>query len=79
MFLSLEDETGISNAIISPDVLERNRLLILAEKFLLLEGELQNQEGVISVRVERVMPMREAYAAKSVDVTDADVRSHDFH
>jgi error-prone DNA polymerase len=79
VFLSLEDETGISNAIISPDVLEQNRLLILAEKFLLLEGELQNQEGVISVRVERVMPMREAYAAETIDVTDADVRSHDFH
>jgi error-prone DNA polymerase len=79
VFLSLEDETGISNAIISPDVLEQNRLLILAEKFLLLEGELQNQEGVISVRVERVMPMREAYAAETVDVTDAAVRSHDFH
>ena len=53
--------------------------LILAEKFLLLEGELQNQEGVISVRVERVMAMREAYAFETVDVTDADVRSHDFH
>ena len=79
VFLSLEDETGISNAIISPDVLEQNRLLILAEKFLLLEGELQNQEGVISVRVERVMPMREAYAPETVDVTDAEVRSHDFH
>ena len=79
VFLSLEDETGISNAIISPDVLEQNRLLILAEKFLLLEGELQNQEGVISVRVERVMAMREAYAVETVDVTDADVRSHDFH
>ncbi len=79
VFLSLEDETGISNAIISPDVLEQNRLVILAEKFLLLEGELQNQEGVISVRVERVMPMREAYPVEAVDVTDADVRSHDFH
>ncbi len=79
VFLSLEDETGISNAIISPDVLEQNRLLILAEKFLLLEGELQNQEGVISVRVERVRSMREAYAVDAVDVTDADVRSHDFH
>jgi error-prone DNA polymerase len=79
VFLSLEDETGIGNAIISPDILERNRLLILSEKFLLLEGELQNQEGVISVRVERVAPMREAYAADTVDVTDADVRSHDFH
>jgi error-prone DNA polymerase len=79
VFLSLEDETGIGNAIISPDILERNRLVILSEKFLLLEGELQNQEGVISVRVERVAPMREAYAIDTVDVTDADVRSHDFH
>jgi error-prone DNA polymerase len=79
VFLSLEDETGISNAIISPDILDRHRLLILSEKFLLLEGELQNQEGVISVRVERVSPMREAYAVEAVDITDADVRSHDFH
>jgi error-prone DNA polymerase len=79
VFLSLEDETGISNAIISPDILDRHRLVILSEKFLLLEGELQNQEGVVSVRVERVSPMREAYAVEAVDVTDADVRSHDFH
>ena len=79
VFLSLEDETGIGNAIISPDLLEQNRLVILSEKFLLLEGVLQNQEGVISVRVQRVAPMREAYAVETVDVTDADVRSHDFH
>jgi error-prone DNA polymerase len=79
VFLSLEDETGISNAIISPDILEKNRATILAEKFLLLEGALQNQEGVISVRVERVAPMREAYAIDRVDITDADVRSHEFH
>ncbi len=79
VFLSLEDETGIGNAIIAPDILERNRLVILSEKFLLLEGELQNQEGVVSVRVERVAPMREAYAADTIDVTDAAVRSHDFH
>ena len=79
VFLSLEDETGISNAIISPDVMEQNRILIQSEKFLLLEGVLQNQEGVISVKVSRVAPMREAYAAETVDITDADVRSHDFH
>jgi len=79
VFLSLEDETGISNAIIAPDILEQNRVLLLSEKFLLLEGVLQKQEGVISVKVERVAPMREAYDADKVDVTDADVRSHDFH
>jgi error-prone DNA polymerase len=79
VFLSLEDETGISNAIITPDVMEQNRILIQSEKFLLLEGLLQNQEGVISVKVDRLAPMREAYAVETVDVTDADVRSHDFH
>ena len=79
VFLSLEDETGISNAIISPDVMEQNRILIQSEKFLLLEGVLQNQEGVISVKVDRLAPMRDIYATESVDVTDADVRSHDFH
>ncbi|MGA3055996.1 MAG: error-prone DNA polymerase [Candidatus Korobacteraceae bacterium] len=79
VFLSLEDETGISNAIISPDVMEQNRILIQSEKFLLLEGVLQNQEGVISVKVDRLAPMREIYAPETVDVTDADVRSHDFH
>lgn len=79
VFLSLEDETGISNAIISPDLLDKNRVLILSEKFLLLEGVLQNQEGVVSVRVDRVAPLREAYPATEVDVTDAEVRSHDFH
>jgi len=79
VFLSLEDETGISNAIITPDILEQNRVVIVSEKFVLLEGVLQNQDGVISVRVERIAPMREAYAAKGVDVADAEVRSHDFH
>ena len=77
--MSLEDETGIGNAIITPDVMEQNRILIQSEKFLLLEGVLQNQDGVISVRVARIAPMREAYAAREVDVADAEVRSHDFH
>jgi len=81
VFLSLEDETGISNAIISPDLLEKHRILILSEKFLLLEGVLQNQEGVVSVKVDRVRPLREAYndTMERVDITNAEVRSHDFH
>ncbi len=79
VFLSLEDETGISNAILTPDVMEQHRVVILAEKFLLLEGVLQNQDGVVSVRVERVAPLRELYSPDQTDITDAEVRSHDFH
>ena len=79
VFLSLEDETGISNAILTPDIMDQNRVVITSEKFLLLEGVLQNQDGVVSVRVERVAPLREAYSTEALDITDAEVKSHDFH
>jgi len=70
VFLSLEDETGVSNTIIMPDLFQKNRLLITAEKFLLVEGILQNQDGVVSVKAERVA---------ALDITRAETSSHDFH
>jgi error-prone DNA polymerase len=70
VFLSLEDETGISNAIVTPIVYEQYRRLVTYGKFLLLEGKLQNQDNVVSVKVEIV---------RSLEVSDIEVRSHDFH
>ena len=70
VFLSLEDETGIANAIITPDLFEQNRLLLVGEQFLLVEGVLQNLDHVVSVKAERVLPLA---------ITGAPTRSHDFH
>jgi error-prone DNA polymerase len=70
VFLSLEDETGVANAIIAPDLFHSNRLLLASEKFLAIEGILQNQDNVISVKAERVL---------SLFVTRAETVSHDFH
>jgi error-prone DNA polymerase len=70
VFLSLEDETGVANAIITPDLFHQNRLLLASEKFLAIEGILQNQDNVISVKAERVQPLF---------VTKAETISHDFH
>jgi error-prone DNA polymerase len=70
MFMSLEDETGIANAIIAPDLLQKNRVLLVSERFLMVEGILQNQDNVIHIRAERVAPLR---------VTRAETVSHDFH
>src|SRR6266513_1376039 len=70
IFLSLEDETGISNAIITPDLYDQNRLLVIHERFLLIEGILQNVENVISIKALRV---------NRLEVTEAATRSHDFH
>jgi len=46
IFLSLEDETGIANAIVDPDLYEANRSLVTSAKFLLIEGALQNIDKV---------------------------------
>jgi error-prone DNA polymerase len=56
VFLSLEDETGIANIIVAPDVFEQNRVLVTRSRFLLIEGKLQNQEGVIHVKAQRLEP-----------------------
>src|SRR5207237_6908793 len=54
VFLSLEDETGVANAIIMPDLFQKNRMLVSSEQFLMVEVILQNQDNVISVKAERV-------------------------
>ncbi|MDP8990374.1 MAG: error-prone DNA polymerase, partial [Acidobacteriota bacterium] len=70
LFVSLEDETGVSNAIILPDLFAAQRLTIVEEPFLLIEGILQNQRGSVSVKASRVEALR-VDAAAGV--------SHDFH
>jgi len=70
VFLSLEDETGVANAIIMPDLFQKNRLLVTSEQFLMVEGILQNQDNVISVKARRVMPLA---------ITRAETSSHDFY
>jgi error-prone DNA polymerase len=68
VFLSMEDETGVMNAILTPDTFERYRLVV-GEPFLLIDGVLQNLDGVISVKVGRVEGLRAGAAAEA----------HNFH
>ncbi|MGC9973052.1 MAG: error-prone DNA polymerase, partial [Bryobacteraceae bacterium] len=70
VFLSLEDESGISNIIVTPDVFEANRLVLVNAPFLLVEGALQKQDGVVSVKAGRMTALRTLTAATA---------SHDFH
>jgi len=71
VFLTLEDETGIANVIVRPDLFAEDRLTIVREPYLVVEGTLQIQEGVTSIKAERVHPL---------DRGDApEVDSHDFY
>ena len=70
VFLSLEDETGIANVIISPDLFERERAVVTRSRFLKIEGTLQIQNAVIHIKAVHI---------KTIDITSAKVISHDFH
>jgi error-prone DNA polymerase len=70
MFLSLEDETGVSNIIVTPPLFDKYKHELVGHPFLLIEGALQNQDNVISVKASHVQPLTFAVAAAP---------SHDFH
>jgi error-prone DNA polymerase len=70
VFLSLEDETGIANIILAPDVFEQNRITVTRNRFLRIEGPLQNQDGVIHVKAQKIEPL---------EISSIEIRSHDFH
>jgi error-prone DNA polymerase len=72
VFLTLEDETGISNIIIRPDLYAADRLVVVNSSFLLVEGILQNQDGVTSIKAERMSRLEGMPDEAAID-------SHDFH
>ena len=69
VFLTLEDETGLSQAIVNPQLFAEERSVILTHSGLIVEGIVQNSEGQASVRAERFAPLPGVM----------DVYSHDFH
>jgi error-prone DNA polymerase len=71
VFISLEDETGVSNAIVEPDLFERFRLVITEEAFLLIEGEVQNSDNVVLIKAREIRALAHEQLVGS--------QSHDFH
>ena len=70
VFVSIEDETGICNVVVMPDLFDKFRLTIITEPYLLFVGKVQNTDGVIHIlarAVERLEPLTPTAA------------SHDFY
>jgi error-prone DNA polymerase len=70
VFLSIEDETGIANAILKPDVFDRLRVTVLNNPYLIVDGILQNTRGVASIKATEARPC--------IMPTTAAAASHDF-
>ena len=72
VFLTLEDETGMVNVVITPKRFERQALLISTTPLLLVRGALQIEQTVVNVRAERFVALQAELGAEFA-------RSHDFH
>ena len=70
LFITLEDETGIANLIVTPDLFQKNRLLLRSAGILLAEGVLQTVDGVTAIRARRF---------EEIKLPGALPPSHDFH
>jgi len=70
VFLSLEDETGISNVTVNPGRYEKHRVVINRDESLRVERPLQNHDHAISIKAFRVLP---------IAISAPETQSHDFH
>ena len=72
VFLSIEDESGMVNVVVKPDVFARHRDAIVDHPVLLVEGRLERRDGSLNVVAERIRPVRSVPGAEGAG-------SHDFH
>ena len=70
IFMTLEDETGTSRVIISPDFYDQNRMVVLHERFVLVSGIVQNQDNIVHLKARSIQPLT---------ISAAPTPSHDFH
>jgi error-prone DNA polymerase len=76
LFLTVEDETGLFNAIVQAPVYERLRRVLRGEGLVVLEGPVQQRDGTTHLMVRQAWPLR---PGGTVAVpSPVGVRSHDF-
>ncbi|HEX6971338.1 MAG TPA: OB-fold nucleic acid binding domain-containing protein, partial [Limnochordia bacterium] len=79
VFLLVEDETGLVNVIIRPDLYDRARPIIRGEPLIVVEGRLQRRDGTLNLLAARVRPIAELLGIAHSPLGRQAPRSHDFH
>jgi error-prone DNA polymerase len=72
LFVSLEDDYGIANLVVWPQLFERQRTLILTQPFLVAHGRVQRQGTVVHI-IAHHFERPEIHTDRLIAV------SHDFH
>ena len=74
IFLSLEDETGITNVIVRPELYEREKMTVLGARFVWVEGKVQNVDKIVHIQAEKIVPLTRLHPsppAREFDHTDS--------
>lgn len=79
VFITLEDETGVVNLVVWPQVFEANRALCMRGRLIGVEGRLQRDGMVIHLVAERLVDLSPHLAALLPDGGHLAVASRDFH
>jgi error-prone DNA polymerase len=72
VFVLMEDEAGMINAIVRPDIYDRDRVAIRSEPFLRISGKLAKDDGSVNVIAEEVQALRTRPAASAARVMEDD-------
>lgn len=80
IFLLIEDETGMLNVVVRPNLYERKKSVIRGQQLVMVRGKLQRNDGVMSVLALDVWPLSDFVDGAEAFFTDhVTARSHDFH
>lgn len=66
VFLTVEDETGLTNVVVRPSVYQKYRFVARVEPLIVVEGILQKKDGIASVLAERLTPLRQERTRQAV-------------
>ena len=72
VFITIEDETGFANAIVTPQLFAAHRQVIVGAHALVIEGVVQNQHGVVSIKADRFAPLAGRAGASTSHTTFTD-------
>ena len=65
IFMTIEDETGIANLVVWPQVFERHRRIVIEARLVRVDGRLQREGLVIHVVARRVFDLTPRLAARA--------------
>jgi error-prone DNA polymerase len=58
VFLTVEDEEGLLNIVVRPDVYQKYRYIVRTEPLLIIEGELQRRDGISNILASHIAPLK---------------------